>query len=523
MRDRDKTKEQLIKELAETRRRYEKLKALSKGTAGSDQLTNTRGKVIAINGSSHQESALSRDASELQAIFKALPDLYFQLDSQGTILDLRVGRESDLYLSYEMLMGRRIQDAHPRVGKQFDQAIRQVLENKSLAVIEYSIARLPNEQFYEARLAPLGEDQVIVVIRNITERKQAEEQLKFLSFHDPLTKLYNRAYFEQEMQRLERGRSFPVGIIVCDMDALKLANDTLGHNTGDIMLIKAANIIKNTLRQGEIVARIGGDEFAAILPVNDRQVLESVCDRIRATVDAYNATDPKLPISISVGCAICSDALESMYALFKEADSNMYREKLSRSRTASSAIVKTLMKILKARGITAEEQIARIQEWVTHLAGTIGLGRQSLTDLDLLARFHDIGRIGVPSHIHNKPGPLSPEEITEMRRHCEIGYRIARSSSELAPIADWIHKHHEWVDGNGYPLGLRGDEIPIECRVIAIAYAYEAMTNGRPYRKAMPPKAAFAELERCAGTQFDPVLVAEFLKLYRRNPMQKAT
>ncbi len=522
MRDRDKTKEQLIKELVETRRRYEKL-ALSKGTAESDLLTNTRGKVIAINGSPHQESPLNQDASELQAIFKALPDLYFQLDSQGTILDLRVGRESDLYLPYEMLIGRRIQDAHPRVGKQFDQAIRQVLENKSLAVIEYSIARLPNEQFYEARLAPLGENQVIVVIRNITERKQFEEQLKFLSFHDPLTKLYNRAYFEQEMQRLESGRSFPVGVIVCDADALKLVNDTLGHNAGDSMLIETANIIKNTLRQGEIVARIGGDEFAAVLPVNDRQVLESVCDRIRDAVGAYNAANPELPISISIGCAVCSDALESMDVLFKEADSNMYREKLNRSRTASSAIVKTLMKILEARGITTEEQTARIQEWATRLAGTIGLGRQSLADLDLLARFHDIGRIGVPSYIHNKPGPLSPEEIAEMRRHCEIGYRIARSTSELAPIADWIHEHHEWFDGNGYPLGLKGDEIPVECRAIAVVSAYEAMTNDRPYRKAMPPDAAFAELERCSGTQFDPVLVAGFLKLSRCNPVQQAT
>lgn len=503
MRDRDKTKEQLIRELTETRQRYEKFKAQCQSDAGAEHEVDR----------SRPESEVRREASELQAIFHALPDLYFQLDSQGTILDLRAGRASDLYFPYEMLAGKRIQDVHARVGKQFEQAILQVLGTKTLSVIEYSIVRLPEEQSYEARLVPFGKDQIIVVVRNITERKQAEEQLKFLSLHDPLTRLYNRAYFEQEMRRFEGGRAYPVGIIVCDVDGLKLINDTLGHNTGDVMLIEAANVIKNTLRQVEMVARIGGDEFAVILPVNDRQVLEGVCDRIRDAVNSYNAADPVLPLSISIGCSVCSGPPGGMEDAFKKADNNMYREKLYRSRTASSAIVGTLMNTLQARGITTEDQTTRIHELVSRLAIAIGLGRQSMIDLGLLVRFHDIGRIGIPSHIHYKSGPLNPEEIAEMRRHSEIGHRIAQSSPELAPIADCILKHHEWFDGSGYPLSLKGDEIPLECRIMAIAYAYDAMTNDRPYRKAMTSEQAFAELERGAGTQFDPVLVAEFLRL----------
>jgi diguanylate cyclase (GGDEF)-like protein/PAS domain S-box-containing protein len=523
MRDRDKTKEQLIRELAETRRRHEKLKALVGQDPGADQTAAIRGKVINFGGRLCPGGEAGRDDSDLREIFQALPDLYFQLDSQGTILDVQAGQASDLYLSTEMLMGRRFQDIHPRAAKQFDQAIRQALESRTQSLIEYSITRHLEQQFYEARLAPLREDRILMVVRNITERKHVERQLKFLSLRDPLTKLYNRAYFEQEMKRLERGRSWPVGIIVCDVDALKLVNDILGHKTGDEMLVESANIFHKALRRGEVVARIGGDEFAVVLPVSDRQMLEGICDRIRDAVASYNATDGALPLSISIGCAVCSDSAEGITNAFKEADDNMYREKLYRTRTASSAIVTYLMNILNTRGVTTEEQTGRIREFAGDLAVAVGLGRQSLSDLRLLARFHDIGMIGIRGHICSKPGPLTPEETTEMRRHCEIGHRIAQSVPELFSIADGILKHHEWFDGNGYPLGLKGGVIPLECRIMAIAEAFVSMTGERPYRKAMTPEAALMELEKGAGAQFDPFLVSEFIKLYEAKTMKKVT
>ncbi len=517
-----KSKQQLLDELTKTRRRYERIKTLYRDVLCKFTPERLKGAVIGINDQERQKSDGYQRASELQAIFQALPDLYFQLDDQGTIFDLLVGRASDLYFPYEALIGKRIQDVHTRVGKQFEQAIRQVLDSKSLAVIEYSITRQAEEQFYEARLAPLGEDQIIAVIRNITERKQAEERLKFLSLHDPLTGLYNRAYFEQEMKRIEGGRWYPASIIICDLDGLKLINDVLGHNAGDLMLIEAANIIRTTFRQGEMVARIGGDEFSVILPIGDTELLNSACSRIRNAVNAYNAEGPPLPLSMSIGYAICADASTSMEDAFKEADNSMYREKLYRSRIASSAIVETLLNTLKNRGFIAEGQVARMQELTLGLADVIGLGDQDLTDLNLLIRFHDVGEIGVPGHILHKAGPLSPEETAEIRRHCEVGHRIAQTAPELAPIADWILKHHEWYDGSGYSLGLKSEEIPLECRMLAIVDAYNAMTTERPYRKAMTPTAALAELDRCAGTQFDPQLVAAFLKLHKFTPGQEA-
>jgi HD-GYP domain-containing protein (c-di-GMP phosphodiesterase class II) len=144
------------------------------------------------------------------------------------------------------------------------------------------------------------------------------------------------------------------------------------------------------------------------------------------------------------------------------------------------------------------------------LGEAAGLPKRTLSELRLSAQFHDIGKVGIPDRILFKPGPLTSQEYSEMKRHCEIGHRIALSTPDLAPIAKYILHHHEWWNGQGYPMGLKGSEIPLECRILAIVDAYDAMTNNRPYRQAMTHKQAIAELKRCSGKQFDPWLTAIF-------------
>ena len=189
----------------------------------------------------------------------------------------------------------------------------------------------------------------------------------------------------------------------------------------------------------------------------------------------------------------------------------MYREKLHRSRSARSAIVKTLMKALEERDYITGGHGDRLQNLVEDLARSMDLTERNIADLRLLAQFHDIGKVGIPDRILFKKGPLTSEEWLEMQRHSEIGHRIALSAPELAPVAEWILKHHEHWDGSGYPLGLKGEEIPMECRILAIADAYDAMVSDRPYKQAVSHDKAIAELKRCSGTQFDPKLLMVFI------------
>jgi len=348
---------------------------------------------------------------------------------------------------------------------------------------------------------------------DITERKQMEEQLKYLSLHDPLTGLHNRAYFNEEMRRLEGERYLPLGVIVCDLDGLKLVNDTFGHDAGNVLLVSAANILKDCFRKGDIVARIGGDEFVVMLTCTDRLTLEKACLRIWESIASYNSANPEIPLSLSIGFAIGEDSAKKPADLFKEADINMYREKLSHTQSTRSIIVQALKKMLEARDFATEGHSERMQDLMVQLALACGLPEYRLNDLRLFALFHDLGKVGIPDRILFKPGSLNEEEFIEIKKHCEIGFNIANSVPDLIPIADWILKHHESFDGKGYPLGLKDQEIPLECRILAIVDAYDAMTSDRPYRRAMLHQEAVAELRRCSGTQFDPQLVQKFTQV----------
>ncbi|HBV96477.1 MAG TPA: hypothetical protein DEF36_05495 [Desulfotomaculum sp.] len=342
---------------------------------------------------------------------------------------------------------------------------------------------------------------------------EKEKQLRFVSMHDTLTGLCNRAYFEEQLHRMEEGGYDPLGLAICDVDGLKLVNDTMGHDTGDSLLTAVANVIKNSFREGDIVARVGGDEFAVILPNTALPEVEEACRKVYEAVAEYNRNNNDLPLSISVGFAVRADSSRTMDDLFREADNSMYRKKLHSSRSARSAIVQTLMKAIEARDHITEGHAERLQGLAAAMAAVLGLPERSIVDLRLLAQFHDIGKVGIPDRILFKKGRLTPLEYEEMRRHSEIGHRIAQSAPDMLPIAEWILLHHEWWNGEGYPLGLKGEIIPLECRILAIADAYDAMTSDRPYRRAMAHEDALEEIRRCAGTQFDPNLVEKFAEV----------
>jgi diguanylate cyclase (GGDEF)-like protein len=336
-------------------------------------------------------------------------------------------------------------------------------------------------------------------------------------WHDQLTGLYNRNFFEQVLQHYCLRTCAGLGIIVCDVDGLKLTNDTLGHSSGDKILIDAATVIRRSFPGDTLIARVGGDEFVILLPKTDNSKAETACRQIRTNIDDYNQNNPTPLLSMSIGFAVGNDQMKDIITLYKQADDHMYREKLHRSKSTRSAIVQTLMKTIEARDFITEGHAERMKDLVARLAREYGIPDGDIAELRLFAQFHDIGKVGIPDNILFKTGALTPHEQVVMRRHPEIGHRIAQSSPELIPIADWILKHHEWWNGGGYPLGLKGDDIPLPCRMLAIVDAYDAMTSDRPYRKALAHETAIAELKRCAGTQFEPAMVDKFIYILKNR------
>ncbi len=354
---------------------------------------------------------------------------------------------------------------------------------------------------------------VLFFANDITERKRNEERLEFLSLHDGLTGLYNRSFFDEEMKRLTGSREYPITIISADLDGLKLINDTLGHAQGDRLIIACAAVLQKSLRSSDILARIGGDEFAVLLPRTDRPTGNLILQRIRAQLEQHNFANPELPLSISLGLATAEEPQTSLEEIYKKADDRMYKDKLARRELTRSLAVDILLNALHQRDEKALEQAQKVAGLCLELGEKLQLPATHLIDLVLLAQVHKLGLIAVPEYIIIKTEALTPEEMEAIRQHPEKGHRIALSSPDLAELADLILKQQEWWDGSGYPLGLKGEAIPLLCRILALASTYIALTEDRPYRKALSKEAALEEIKNHAGTRFDPTLVQLFLKL----------
>jgi len=347
------------------------------------------------------------------------------------------------------------------------------------------------------------------IFNNISERKKAEKRIRYLSFHDKLTELYNRTYFEKVLVNIYKDRDLPLNFMICDLNGLRLINDAFGYNEGDKLLKRVAKILKFCSREEDIIARWGEDEFFVLMPRSTEKDVEEVSNRIKRICE--KTLDQKIPLNISMGISARESRDQDLKDVIKEAENNMYKNKLLKRKSIYNSIISSLERILWEKNRETKEHAERLKKLILQLGMAINLPQNKLDELILLSTLHDIGKVAIPDAILMKKGKLNAREWKIIKRHPEIGYKIAESTPQIASIAEDILSHHEWWNGDGYPQGLKGKDIPVNACIASIVDAYDVMTFGRHYKEAISEEEAKEELRRCSGTQFNPMLVERFV------------
>jgi len=350
---------------------------------------------------------------------------------------------------------------------------------------------------------------VVVVFRDYSTTWNRLNRIEYLSYHDDLTGLYNRRFFQEELRRLDTKRNLPLSLLMGDVNGLKLINDSFGHLVGDEMLRNAAVAIAKGCRADDIVARLGGDEFIIILPRTDTEDTQRVVARIRHLLLREKVHG--LEISLSFGHGTKRVETTDILDIYREAEDHMYRHKIFEGASVRNETIGLITSTLFAKNGREMAHSRKVSELCASLSEKLGFSTEDVKLMTLAGLMHDIGKIGISDEILNKPGQLDADETSEIRKHPEIGYRILSAVKEFSDVSEYVLEHQEKWDGTGYPQGLKGERIRIEARIIAIADAYDAMTTQRTYSAALSPDEAKREIRRCAGTQFDPAIVDVFL------------
>lgn len=347
--------------------------------------------------------------------------------------------------------------------------------------------------------------------RNFGVVLNSQKRNRQAGYKDKLTGLYNREFLEEELSRLDSNRQLPMSLIMGDLNGLKLINDAFGHDIGDKALQRVAELMNSTFRKEDIVSRMGGDEFVVLLPKTTEKTAAAIVERLKMVSDANPLNFIK--ISISFGVATKTLEEESISDIFRKAEERMYFNKLKESKEAKLSMIKYLKDKLEEVSFETQLHYERLKNLCLGLGNKIGLSDKEKEELKFLCEFHDIGKIGVPPYIWQKKESLSKDEWDKIRRHSQIGYYIIGASKEKLAIDELVLVHHERWDGRGYPGILEKNRIPVLARIFAIADAYEAMVNDRPYRGRISNKEALKEIEDKAGTQFDPSLAKTFVQM----------
>jgi len=512
-------------------RRYLKQKKLNKDelilkfsefVAKYCRLINTTRKLCSI--SDVQSKELKRCEGEIKNLLDN-SDQGFLTFGENLLVDKEHSFECTRIFNKKIANRNVLELLHTENGEQnkkFAEGLGTVFKSQDREVQLACLNDLPNlikvrENYINIKYKIINTDEfeetserLMLILTDITERRKVEDQVLFLSFHDKLTALFNRAYVESVIPQLQNESNLPFSIVMADLNALKLVNDVFGHEKGDELIVQAAKVFLKCCRKADIVARWGGDEFLILLPGVNQEACLRICCNIKAMFNTLAIE--QMGLSASLGGATIENWGTDIVSLISVADRIMYSNKLIESKKTREKVVSSVKKVLESKCSAYIGQSERIEAIAYRFAQFWELRQdpQEMLNLLQLARLHDIGKVAVPVELLNKSTTLSESELHIVHKYPEIGYRMAQSIGEPVLAQSMLALQEQW-NGNGYPYGLKGDQIPVVARIISIIKAYDVMTHDQPYKQKMSHEEALTELERCAGTQFDPNLLRLFV------------
>ncbi len=353
---------------------------------------------------------------------------------------------------------------------------------------------------------------LLSVIFDVTDREKAFEEVKNLAYHDYLTNTYNRRYLEEAFRRKNKEINCPISFIMADINGLKLVNDNYGHFIGDELIKKTAEIIKSIINDEAILARLGGDEFGVLYTQTTKDEIAKINSKLEDALESYIrvGNNVEIYLSVALGYATQSQEGSSLDYLMKTAESYLHRRKYLTERSMHSSMIHAMMSTLFLKSEREQMHSNRVGKYCAEIATALDWPRSKVNLVRVAGILHDIGKIGIDEKVLNKKAKLNEEEWALMKQHSVKSAKILDNVEEYKNLTQIVIAHHERFDGKGYPHKLKNDEIPIEARVIAVADAYDAMIEERPYKKSLTKKEAINELIENSGTQFDPLIVDIF-------------